>query len=106
MPRPDDEAGCREGMRRLLEAWGYEAQTAESAEDALELLSNGGPNAIITDLVESRYSKMEIAAFLVASGEGGLDRDEVLYLTRAMLGAGAPERGRLVVRVDQDRVNR
>jgi thymidine phosphorylase len=45
-------------------------------------------DAIITDLVESRYSKMEIAAFLVASGEGGLDRDEVLYLTRAMLGAG------------------
>jgi thymidine phosphorylase len=31
---------------------------------------------------------MEIAAFLVASGEGGLDRDEVLFLTRAMLAAG------------------
>lgn len=44
---------------------------------------------IIRDIVHSRYSKMEIAAFLVASSQAGLDRDEVLYLTRAMYESGA-----------------
>jgi thymidine phosphorylase len=53
-----------------------------------ERLSQIEFHSIISDLVANRYSKMEIAAFLVASGEGGLDRDEVLYLTRAMLDAG------------------
>jgi DNA-binding NtrC family response regulator len=62
----DDEAGCRAGMRRLLEAWGYEAQTAESAEDALELLRNGGPNAIITDLAMPGIDGLEFIRQLQA----------------------------------------
>jgi thymidine phosphorylase len=44
--------------------------------------------SIIEDITESRYSKMEIAAFLVASGQTDMDRDEVLYLTQAMLAKG------------------
>lgn len=44
--------------------------------------------AIAFEISDNRYSKMEMAAFLVASGQAGLDRDEVLYLTRAMLDAG------------------
>lgn len=43
---------------------------------------------IINDITEKRYSKTEISAFLVASGQTDMDRDEVLYLTRAMLEAG------------------
>ncbi len=43
---------------------------------------------IIDDITESRYSKMEIAAFLVATGRTELDRDEVLYLTQAMVASG------------------
>jgi thymidine phosphorylase len=43
---------------------------------------------IADDIVHNRYSKMELAAFLVASGQHGLDRDEVLFLTQAMLDAG------------------
>ncbi|MGM0412673.1 MAG: thymidine phosphorylase family protein [Pseudomonadota bacterium] len=45
--------------------------------------------AIIDDITASRYSKMEIAAFLVASGPGGLDREEILHLTRAMTDSGS-----------------
>ncbi|MGR8941952.1 MAG: thymidine phosphorylase family protein [Gammaproteobacteria bacterium] len=45
-------------------------------------------NGICEDIVESRYSKMEIAAFLVATSQNSLDRDELLYLTRAMLQSG------------------
>jgi len=50
--------------------------------DARELM------AIARDIAERRYAKMEIAAFLVASGQTGLDRDEVMNLTRAMVAQG------------------
>ncbi len=43
---------------------------------------------IINDITDKRYSKTEISAFLVASGQTDMDRDEVLYLTQAMLEAG------------------
>jgi thymidine phosphorylase len=44
--------------------------------------------AIARDIVQTRYSKMELAAFLVAAAEAGLDREEVLFLTRAMVESG------------------
>lgn len=44
--------------------------------------------AITQDIIGNRYSKMEMAAFLVATGQNGLDRDEVLSLTIAMLESG------------------
>ncbi|MBD3608985.1 MAG: thymidine phosphorylase family protein [Gammaproteobacteria bacterium] len=43
---------------------------------------------IIRDITDNRYSKMELAAFLVASGETGLDREEILHLTQAMTDSG------------------
>ncbi|HHM05985.1 MAG TPA: thymidine phosphorylase family protein [Gammaproteobacteria bacterium] len=43
---------------------------------------------ICFEVANKRYSKMELAAFLVAAGENGLDREEVLFLTRAMLESG------------------
>jgi len=43
---------------------------------------------ITRDIVNNRYSKMEMAAFLVASGQTGLDREEILHLTRAMTESG------------------
>ncbi len=53
-----------------------------------ERLSPTEFQAITQDIVGNRYSKMEMAAFLVAAGQTGLDRDEVLYLTRAMTETG------------------
>ncbi|MDH4273872.1 MAG: thymidine phosphorylase family protein [Gammaproteobacteria bacterium] len=53
-----------------------------------ERLSYADYSAITRDINDSRYSKMEMAAFLVASGQTGLDRDEVWHLTRAMLESG------------------
>ena len=43
---------------------------------------------IIKDITDSHYTKMEISAFLVACGQNELDRDEVYYLTRAMVDSG------------------
>lgn len=44
--------------------------------------------AITRDIVDNRYAKIEMAAFLVACSETGMERDEVLYLTRAMADSG------------------
>jgi len=43
---------------------------------------------ICEDIVNNRYSKIEISAFLVSCAEGGLERDEMLYLTQAMVETG------------------
>lgn len=53
-----------------------------------ERLDQDDYDRICQDISDTRYSKMEMAAFLVASGQTGLDRDEVLYLTRSMLKSG------------------
>ncbi len=50
-----------------------------SAEDYLD---------ICKDIVANRYSKIEIAAFLVGTAESGLEREEILYLTQAMVATG------------------
>jgi len=44
--------------------------------------------AIMQDVVDNRYSRMEISAFLVACSESGMERDEILYLTQAMVNTG------------------
>jgi len=44
--------------------------------------------AITRDIVEHRYAKIEMAAFLVACSGTGMERDEVLHLTRAMTSSG------------------
>ncbi len=43
---------------------------------------------ITRDIIDNRYSKMEMASFLVTCAQGGLDREEILYLTRAMTESG------------------
>ena len=43
---------------------------------------------ICRDIVNNRYSKIEIAAFLVACAESGMERDEMLFLTEAMVETG------------------
>ena len=44
--------------------------------------------ALTRDIVDNRYSKMEMATFLVACSHSGMSRDEVLSLTRAMVETG------------------
>ena len=44
--------------------------------------------AIVRDIVENRFSRIELAAFLVGCAETGFERDEVLHLTRAMVETG------------------
>jgi thymidine phosphorylase len=53
-----------------------------------EMLSKSEFNSICLDILENRYSKMEIAAFLVACSHNGLEREEVFFLTKAMVDTG------------------
>jgi thymidine phosphorylase len=53
-----------------------------------ERLSREDLHAIVNDIAQARYSKIELAAFVVATNGYDLERDEVLYLTEAMIDAG------------------
>ncbi len=44
--------------------------------------------AIIHDIAEHHYSKIELTAFVVATNRDELDREEVYFLTQAMIEAG------------------
>lgn len=44
--------------------------------------------AIVQDIANHRYSKIELSAFVVACNRDDLDREEVSYLTQAMISAG------------------
>jgi thymidine phosphorylase len=53
-----------------------------------ERLSGDELAAIVRDIAAHRYSKIELAAFVVATSRSDLDRDEVLNLTTAMVQVG------------------
>src|SRR5574343_401312 len=53
-----------------------------------ERLGREDLHAIIRDIAAARYSKIELAAFVVATNGHDLERDEILHLTEAMIAAG------------------
>ena len=54
-----------------------------------ERLDQDDFNSIIHDVAEHHYSKIELTAFVVATQRDELDREEVYYLTQAMIAAGS-----------------
>jgi thymidine phosphorylase len=44
--------------------------------------------AIVQDIADRRYSKIELTAFVVATNRDELDREEVYFLTEAMVASG------------------
>lgn len=53
-----------------------------------ERLERAEWQALVRDIAAARYSKIELAAFVVATQQTDLDRDEVLNLTEAMIAVG------------------
>jgi thymidine phosphorylase len=53
-----------------------------------ERLTRGDLQSIMLDIAQHRYSKIELTAFVVATNRGELDREEVYYLTEAMVASG------------------
>ncbi len=87
-----------EAFRRLNVAAGHPARIEQAEPPASiaalhrkiagERLSREDLQAIVQDIAAARYSKIELAAFVVATNQFELDRDEVLHLTEAMIAAG------------------
>ncbi|MBH9551469.1 thymidine phosphorylase family protein [Inhella gelatinilytica] len=95
---PCDLGLSEEAFRRLGVAEGHTARI-EHAEPppsiaalrrkiAGERLGRDDLHAVMADIAGARYSKIELAAFVVATNQYELDRDEVLHLTEAMIAAG------------------
>jgi thymidine phosphorylase len=53
-----------------------------------ERLSRDEFRAIVQDIADRRYSKLELTAFVVATNRDELDREEVYFLTEAMVASG------------------
>lgn len=53
-----------------------------------ERLNLGDFKAIVHDIAEHHYSKIELTAFVVATNRDELDREEVYFLTQAMIEVG------------------
>lgn len=64
------------------------SQPALRSKIAGERLGREDWHAIIRDVAQARYSKIELAAFVVATNGYDLEREEVLYLTDAMIDVG------------------
>ena len=53
-----------------------------------ERLNRDDFKAIVSDIAKRRYSKIELTAFVVACNRNELDREEVYFLTEAMVSSG------------------
>ena len=73
-----EQLGAREGSPvRIEHAERPRSMDAVRRKIAGDRLGSEDFRAITKDIMENRYSKMEMAAFLVAADQSGLDRDEV-----------------------------
>jgi two-component system, NtrC family, response regulator GlrR len=56
----DDDPDALEGLRSLLELWGYQVETASDGRAALDRLPKIHPSLVITDVVMPRMSGLEL----------------------------------------------
>jgi thymidine phosphorylase len=94
-----DEIGLSEDAFKLLGVPSGEIAYVSQAEpppsiDALfrkingERLNQDDFLAIVNDIAQHHYSKIELTAFVVATNRGDMDREEVYFLTEAMVACG------------------
>jgi len=60
----DDDPDSLDGLRSLLEAWGYEVKTARDGRAALDQVPVVHPSVVITDVVMPRMSGLELLEVL------------------------------------------
>ncbi|ATX79984.1 thymidine phosphorylase [Mariprofundus aestuarium] len=84
-----EQLGLKDGnMVCIAHATPPESLDAVHRKIAGECLHASDYLSIIKDVVGNRYSRMEMSAFLVACSESGMEREELLYLTEAMVETG------------------
>ncbi|MGH9412917.1 MAG: sigma-54-dependent transcriptional regulator [Terriglobales bacterium] len=116
----DDEPSERQGLAELLDAWGYEVDTASDGADALEHLARTRPQAVLTDIrmprldglqllerIRQRYGMLPV---LVLTGQGS--KEAVIeclrlrasdYIEKPIHGEELKQRLADLVRTDGDR---
>ena len=83
------QLGVAEGARvSVAQAQPPESLGAVHRKIRGERLGEQEYRGIARDIVRNRFSKIEMSAFVVACAHAGLEREEVLYLTRAMVESG------------------
>ncbi|MEQ9464084.1 MAG: thymidine phosphorylase family protein [Haliea sp.] len=81
--------GLEEGQQvRVSQAEPASSIPALHRKIAGERLSSEDFRAIVSDIAEHRYSKIELTAFVVACNQSELDREEVFFLSDAMSHVG------------------
>jgi two-component system response regulator GlrR len=60
----DDDPDSLEGLRSLLEAWGYQVETAQDGRAALDQVPLVHPSVVITDVVMPRMTGLELLEVL------------------------------------------
>jgi len=84
-----DQLGCEKGHPAVVsQAEPPASISALHRKIAGERLGREDFHAIVRDIAEHRYSKIELSAFVVATNRGELDREEVYFLTEAMIACG------------------
>src|SRR3954451_2380799 len=73
----DDEPGVRAALERALRIERYDVRLAGDGAEALALLADGSPDAIVLDVMMPRIDGLEVCRRLRAAG----DRTPVLMLT-------------------------
>jgi two-component system response regulator MprA len=73
----DDDRALRDALRRVLTLAGYEAQTAESGEQAIELVVQAVPDAVVLDIGLPGIDGLEVCRRLRRLG----NRVPILMLT-------------------------
>jgi two-component system response regulator MprA len=64
----DDERAVRESLRRALELEGYEIELAGDGAEALSLLANGAPDALVLDVLMPGIDGLEVCRRLRRNG--------------------------------------
>jgi DNA-binding NtrC family response regulator len=75
----DDEANAREGLKDLLEGWGFEVAVAEDGKAAFEMVNRFQPAIILSDLVMPRTDGLQLLELL--RDEGLLDLTTFIILS-------------------------
>jgi two-component system response regulator MprA len=73
----DDEPAVREAVDRALRVAGYDTELAADGVEALDVLADGAPDALVLDVLMPRLDGFEVCRRLRAAG----DRTPVLVLT-------------------------
>ncbi|WP_110318747.1 response regulator transcription factor [Mycolicibacterium moriokaense] len=65
----DDDRAVRESLRRSLSFNGYSVELAQDGREALDVIANDRPDALVLDVMMPRLDGLEVCRFLRSTGD-------------------------------------